>query len=96
MQDLDHQPQFAPAQLRIRLDRLCFRVKCDTVRTLLMVKQELGSLLPVAPAVEMPEVVTQKPMPDNFDFGADLFEASTGRMKTRSRASMLAKASWLG
>ena len=64
-------------EVELRLGLVQCHLRADTARALRRVADELSTLLPVAPAVGMPEVVTQRAMPKDFDFGEETFLTAT-------------------
>lgn len=64
-------------EAELRLGRVQCHLRPDTARTLRRVANELSALLPAPQAVDMPEVMTQKAMPKDFDLSEEAFREAT-------------------
>eukprot|EP00435_Cladocopium_sp_Y103_P059617 s74_g21.t1 len=71
----------------LRLGRVQCHLRPDTARTLRRVANELSALLPAPQAVDMPEVMTQKAMPKDFDLSEEAFREATSSRRSQSQQS---------
>lgn len=67
-------------EAELQLGHVQCHLRADSARALRHLVEELSALLPVAPQVSMPDVVTQQAMPSDFDFGEEAFPATGDRL----------------